>query len=520
MKKQNSFVKAGATLALSGIAVKVLSAAYRIPLTRMLGAGVMGRYSAVLNLFMPFFSFATAGIVTVVAHFGAKYSSTQQIKKSALRLYLAIAFALSVLFLAFTKFYSQFQDEKLLAAGSIILAPAIMLAAAESVFKGITQAKMNMLPTAQANVLESVFKTVAGLSGVWLVKRFYNGPKDDAAIVVCLAVITASGAICTVFLWVKSRMKLSDICPQKSGSVSPQNITSKQLLQMSLPIGVSALIISASNFFDTAVCLPKIDAIPYTHIVQSFDGASFKGAGDMAMYLFGIWQGMVLTVFNLVPTVISSVGTAGMPLISRTLVHNNKTAFKRYTQKLFLTTSVLSVPAMAFIFCFGSEIIQLLFGTNPAQTVVAQQLLRTLCFSGVFCCFNTAFNAVLYASGRSDTVFRILASACVAKAAASYILCGFPGVNIKAFAVSAAIFYTIIFMCSIAAVRKQGVDFGFVKIFFIPTVTATVSVLFVNWLAKAQLYSLPLFLRLFFSGIIYVLIYLLITVSTGILVDK
>ena len=59
MKKENSFVKAGAILVISGFIVKVLSAAYRIPLTRMLGAAQMGRYSAVFSLFMPFFSIAT-----------------------------------------------------------------------------------------------------------------------------------------------------------------------------------------------------------------------------------------------------------------------------------------------------------------------------------------------------------------------------------------------------------------------------------------------------------------------------
>ena len=56
MKRENSFAKAGAVLVISGFAVKLLGAVYRIPLTRMLGAAQMGRYSAVFSLFMPFFS--------------------------------------------------------------------------------------------------------------------------------------------------------------------------------------------------------------------------------------------------------------------------------------------------------------------------------------------------------------------------------------------------------------------------------------------------------------------------------
>ena len=41
MKRVNSFAKAGAVLVISGFAVKLLGAVYRIPLTRMLGAAQM-----------------------------------------------------------------------------------------------------------------------------------------------------------------------------------------------------------------------------------------------------------------------------------------------------------------------------------------------------------------------------------------------------------------------------------------------------------------------------------------------
>ena len=42
-KEDNIFIKGTAVLELSGIVVKYLSAAYRIPLTRMIGAEGMGK---------------------------------------------------------------------------------------------------------------------------------------------------------------------------------------------------------------------------------------------------------------------------------------------------------------------------------------------------------------------------------------------------------------------------------------------------------------------------------------------
>ena len=128
MKKQNNFFRAGAMLALSGIAVKAFSAAYRIPLTRMLGADTMGRYSAVLNLFMPFFSFATAGITAAVTNYTAVYgtdnpAAVQEIKRKALKLYTAAACVLSAVFLVFCRLYAQQQDEMLFFYGGAVLAP-------------------------------------------------------------------------------------------------------------------------------------------------------------------------------------------------------------------------------------------------------------------------------------------------------------------------------------------------------------------------------------------------------------
>lgn len=516
MKKQNSFFRAGAVLVLSNIVVKALSAAYRIPLTRMLGADTMGRYSAVYNLFMPFFSFATAGITTTVAHYTAASASplVASVRKNAFGLYLPLSVVFGALFLAFAKGYAQWHNDSLFFTGAVILAPAILLSAVENIFKGITQGQMNMLPTATANLTEGLFKTTAGLGCVWLVINHWHG-NDDTALVVCFATVTLSAAVCTAMLLFS--------CGERRGEKSapaPSTITVRQMFAMSLPVGVSALTISLSSFFETAVCLPVIAKIPYQQIVASFRGASFMGAGDMSMYLYGIWQGMVLTVFNLTPVVLSAVGTAALPLVSKSYALNDKKQLEHYTQKLFSVTAAFGVPAMCMVFCFGGQIVQLLFGTTAQQAVVALQLLRIVCCGGVFCCFGSAFNSVLYAAGRSDKAFYILLVASVARMSTGFLLCRVPWLNIKALAVSTVVFHTIIFTGSILAVRKLGIQFDLWGIFALPLMASLVSVLLSNWLVTAQLVSLPLFLQLFFAGVVAGLVYLLILICTGFFVDK
>ena len=518
MEKKNTFFKAGAVLALSGIMIKALSAVYRIPLTRMLGADTMGRYSAMLNLFMPFFSFSTAGITTAVAnctavHSGETRTDLYTIRRKAVELYTVSAVIVAIIFAISGRIYAYIQKDMLYFYGAFILAPAIVLTAAENVFKGITQGQMNMLPTAQAGLIESFFKTATGLAGVWLAMHFMPADKKETALMASLAAITLSGLICTIFLWFKSRTEKTVVPTEKT-------VNSRDMLKISVPVGVSALTVSLTSFFDTAFCLPRISGLPYTSIVKSFSGASFMGAGDITMYLFGVWQGMVLTVFNLVPSIVSSAGTAALPLISRSWQRKNKKLVNSSTEKLFKATSALCVPAFAFIFCFGADIIRFLFGTTTQQTVVAEQLLRILCTTGVFCCFGNAFNTVLYAADKADRVFAVLLSACVVKSAVGYILCGVATINIKAFAVSGGCFYTIIFVRSIAELKKLGINFDFIQIFAIPVLTSAVSVLVVKWIADTQFYSLPLFFKLFFSGTVFVCIYILAIICTGFIVDK
>ena len=72
MTKDNTLLKNTAVLAVSGIIVKGLSAVYRIPLTRMLGAEGMGQYSAAFNIFMPFFAFCCAGITPTLSRLSAR----------------------------------------------------------------------------------------------------------------------------------------------------------------------------------------------------------------------------------------------------------------------------------------------------------------------------------------------------------------------------------------------------------------------------------------------------------------
>ena len=110
-QNQDTFIRSTALLAVSGVAVKILSAAYRIPLTRMIGAEGMGKYSAAFNIFMPFFSLAVAGITPTISRLAAMQkeddsSAYISIKKKAAGVYGVLSVLLIAVAVVVSWFYS------------------------------------------------------------------------------------------------------------------------------------------------------------------------------------------------------------------------------------------------------------------------------------------------------------------------------------------------------------------------------------------------------------------------------
>ena len=215
-KEDNIFIKGTAVLALSGIVVKFLSAAYRIPLTRMIGAEGMGKYSAAFNIFMPFFSLATAGITPAVSRLTASQpagdiSAYGKIKKKA-----ALCFGLMSVFLAVAAvlvswYYSIYMDAPMIFIGVALLCPNLIFATYEAIYKGISQGSMNMAVTAKASLLESSAKVVIGITSVYLTGTMVKKNAGDAQLIMAFATISICGLICFVYMHSDFKKRHKDI---------------------------------------------------------------------------------------------------------------------------------------------------------------------------------------------------------------------------------------------------------------------------------------------------------------------
>lgn len=144
-------------LAIGGVLAKILSAVYRILLTRILGGEGIGLYQLIFPVYSLCVVLSTAGLPMAISKVISKNAGNE---KTVLKKSLILTSLVSVLIFSFLILFSEalanLQGEPNLKLCYVILAPTIILVGCISVLKGYFQGKNNFTPSAISNILEQV----------------------------------------------------------------------------------------------------------------------------------------------------------------------------------------------------------------------------------------------------------------------------------------------------------------------------------------------------------------------------
>ena len=517
-QKEDTFIKGTAVLALSGIVVKLLSAAYRIPLTRMIGAEGMGKYSAAFNIFMPFFSLAVAGITPTVSRLSAventdDKSSYTAIKQKAADVFGWLSVVMIVVAIAVSWFYSQYIGSQMIFIGVVLLCPNLLFATFEAVYKGISQGSLNMAVTAKASLMESGAKLIIGITTVYLAGVMVKNNAGDAQLVWAFATISICGFICWAY------MKKDFDKHYGGSSVGQRGIKTSTLLSMAVPVSLSALVVSLANFFDTVVCLSIVKNIPDVQLMAAYPFVSFFAEDEKAIWLFGVYQGLCLSVVNLIPSVASAVGSSGLPYITRSISSDNTDAVLHQTSRLVKLTAFLVVPVSLFVAFFPSEVLTTLYGDRGAQTTLATYFLRFMAPVAILSAFSFPLNSILHAKKKSGTILKILIVSCGVKVVLGYCLCSVEKINIMGCIISQIVFNCMVFVLSVLAVKKRA-GVSVLPQLIVPVAVAYLLLTFLRIFADFVLYAVPTVFKTFFCGGIFLVVYVTIFLFVGFFVDN
>ena len=336
-----------------------------------------------------------------------------------------------------------------------------------------------MLPTALSQVMEACGKLFLGLAFAGL--ALDRGKSLPATAAWAVMGLTVGTALSVLYLYVHKRTsdRGADAVPvlSEAGRVSSPTSAAllRRLLAIAVPVTVSAGLISLTKCVDLALILRRLQSVGYT--------------AAEATSLYGCYSTLVLPVFNILPSLTTSVALSATPALSAALQKGKegvaelqKTAFSALG--IILT---LSLPAALGLAVFAEDILSLLFRGQPAAVAQASPWLSCLGLSVPAACLITVTGAMLQAAGKAHKPILSMLCGVSVKIAVAYILLGREGWGMAGAPVSSLLCDAVILICNLIFIKKYAPAMlpdgrKCLSLVAIPTVGAVLAVAFTKLL--------------------------------------
>jgi len=357
MKTSNTILKGTILLTGAGLIVKLLGAAYRIPLARLIGAEGMGLYQMAYPVYLIFLSLSTAGLPIAISKMVAEQAAKKnlpgmkQIFKAALIL-LTILGVIGSLTMLLT---SSWLANRIVADSRAVyamwaLAPAIFFMSLMSVFRGYFQGQQQMGPSAISQVVEQLVRVAVSLI---LASLLLNSGVEHASAGAAFGA-TAGGAAGLLFLIITAFRKRGSEPRTTPSKYSPEKLLAviKKLLRFTLPIAAAVIIMPLLQALDSIIVPSKLQSIGY----------SVKSATSMLGVLGNAWAVLYL------PMIVTSAIAANMvPAIAASGNVRIKPELQAKIQQGLRLATIYLIPVAVILCLFGTSVYRIIYGVKGIE---------------------------------------------------------------------------------------------------------------------------------------------------------
>lgn len=442
------FLSGVMVLTLSTILVKVIGLLYKIPMLHYLGSEGMGYFNAAYEWYGALCVIATSGLPIassmLIAGGIGQPQKIRRIERLSMRLFGLLGI-LGALFLFFGA------SRIALAIGSLdtrfaiaAVAPTVLFSCLCGAYRGYFQGYQYMVPTAVSQVIEATGKLIFGLIFAHMAKR--RGLSSPRVAAWAILGLSLGVALSLLYLAIKRKLyrpktnamsAVTSIDCRKQRAVHPSLL--HQLLGIAIPITISSSVMNVTRLFDMAMILRRLQYIGYDT--------------SAANALYGNYTTMAIPIFNLIPSLITSVALALVPTLSAAIQTKDSQTQRSSTQSAIRITALLSLPASFALVIYSKSILSLLFGNDPSVTAAAP-MLSILAVSTFFSGIITTTNAILQAYGHVNApIFSMLIGALI-KLIGAYALIGLPGIHIYGAPISTFLCDTVIVAINFSLIAK------------------------------------------------------------------
>lgn len=511
-KVKETFAQSVFALMVSQVIVKLLGLFYRLYLTNRNNYGDEGNAisGAGFQIYSLILSLTAIGIPNAISKLIAEKSAigdhkgANKIFRVSLIIFSTIGILGSYLLFYFAPILANdYLHIKEASLSIIALSPSIFLVSVISVLKGYFNGRESIKMTAKAQTMDQVTKTVTTILMIELAVIIFRR-EDTEIMAACSNLATTIGNIIEfLFLYFAYLKALPEIKSEIANSVNSQKIRVKdiikQILNVSIPISLSALIATISK---------NIDSFTIVNGLKSIVGY------EEAKKQYGILSGKVDTLINFPLSFSMAIATALLPSIAAT--NGNIKEKESRINRCFLLEMCIAMPVTLILIFYSNNILAVLF-PNAKD---GGNILKISAVSIVFITIEQITNNILHAIGKTKVPVIAIVLGVIAKAILNNVLVRntnfvLGGVNGAAFAT--VICHVIASMFSFTYLLKHTKLKISIKNFTKPLLASVILIIISETFYKSLEFIINTKINLVLSIIMGILGYLIVLKSMKIL---
>lgn len=343
----------GGTLLLtfSGLFGQVVGFFYRIALSRMIGAELMGLYQLIMPVYAVLSSLTAAGLTVAVSALSARYgargdmAAIRRVRRSCLNIFFVLLAPLGLVTVLFSDPISVYAlGDARTRLGLCLLVPCLALTGIENLQKHSFFGIGRVAPPAFCEMAEQVIRALSVLGLLWAFLP-QNGERTVGLIVLGMCLCEVFSA-CALTLLFRRYMGV------RRGEGLGERGLRREIARIALPVGGTALLgnlMSSAN----AVLIPRL-------LVRG--GATVS----QAMSAFGVINGMTLPMLLMPSAFVGALGLVLVPKLAKAVALRQSEEAKERLGRVMEATSLLILPAMALLTVIGPSLGVFLFQDHRA----------------------------------------------------------------------------------------------------------------------------------------------------------
>ena len=373
-------------LTVVGILSQFLGFGYRVAMSRMVGAEVMGLYQLLMSAYAVLQSLTLTGMTAAVSNLTSQYLARHNSRGAAQVLSCAIGlfFLLLLPAAAGVVLFSDGISVHLLGdartrLGLVLLLPCAALTGIENLHKHHFYGAGRVCLPGGVDLAEQCIRAAAVLTLLWVFLPQY--PERAAGLIVLG--MWVSEIFSSLTLMVLTRRWRRQERPAGPGESA--RICRKKIADIAIPVGTTALLGNLIGAANAALIPQKL--------------AEGGMAPSEALGKFGVVCGMTMPMLA-VPTVfLGAISLTLTPRLARAGALGDREKIRRLSDRAVTLTAVLTLPAMGLMAAVGDELGRVLFRQGGVG-----EFLVPLAGVMALCCYESVLNSILSGVGQQRAV--------------------------------------------------------------------------------------------------------------------